>query len=57
MRYAIIETATGRVDNVILWDGETLFGAPNGYELVALGDTVCGPEWIYANGTFTPPTE
>jgi len=57
MRYAIVETATGRVDNVILWDGEALFAVAEGCELIALGDTACGPEWIYADGTFTPPTE
>lgn len=57
MRYAIVETATGRVDNVILWDGEALFAVAEGYELIALGETACGPEWIYVNGIFTPPTE
>jgi hypothetical protein len=57
MRYALIETATGRVDNVIIWDGEAYFPVPNGFDLIALGDTVAGPDWTYANGTFTAPTE
>lgn len=57
MRYAYIETATGRVENVILWDGEAYLPLPDGYKLVSLGDTACGPEWICANGIFTPPTE
>lgn len=57
MRYALIEIATGRVDNVILWDGEVYFAVAEGYELIALGDTACGPEWTYSNGVFTPPTE
>lgn len=57
MRYAIVETATGRVDNVILWDGEAFFPAPEGYELIAIGDAACGTDWIYANGSFTAPTE
>lgn len=57
MRYAIIETATGRVDNVIIWDGEALFAVADGFELIALGNTVCGPEWVYSNGSFQPPIE
>ena len=57
MRHALIETATGRVDNVIIWDGEAYFPVPEGYELVALGDVACGPDWICANGIFTAPTE
>jgi len=57
MRYAYIETATGRVENVIIWDGETFFPVPEGYELVPLGDIACGPEWTYLNKSFTQPTE
>jgi len=57
MRYALIETATGRVENVIIWDGEAFFPVPEGYELVALGDAACGLEWIYINGSFQPPIE
>lgn len=57
MKYALIEIATGRVDNVIIWDGEAYFLAPEGYELIALGDVICDINWIYANGTFTAPTE
>ena len=57
MNYALIETATGRVANVIVWDGEAYFQMPDGCELIVLGDTACGPEWTYANGIFTPPTE
>jgi hypothetical protein len=57
MKYALIEIATGRVDNVILWDGEAYFPAPEGCELIALGDVICDIDWIYANGTFTAPTE
>jgi hypothetical protein len=57
MRYAYIETATGRVENVIIWDGEAYFPVPEGYELIALGDVACGPEWIYINDSFQPPIE
>ena len=57
MRYAYIETATGQVQNVIIWDGEAFFSVPQGYELIALDDTACGPEWTYSNGVFTPPAE
>lgn len=57
MRYAFIETATGRVENVIIWDGEAFYPIAEGYELIALGDVACGPEWIYINGSFQPPTE
>lgn len=57
MRYAIVETSTGRVDNVIIWDGEALFAVAEGCELIAVGDAACGPEWTYGNGIFTPPTE
>ena len=32
-RYAIIESATGRIVNIVLWDGESAFAPPEGHEL------------------------
>lgn len=57
MRYALIEKATGFVESVILWDGETYYAISDNFELIALGDAVAGPGWTYADGTFTAPTE
>lgn len=57
MKYALIEKKTGQVEAVILWDGETFFPIAEQFELIAIGEIICGPGWTYTNGTFTPPTE
>ncbi len=57
MRYALVDKTTGIVDAVILWDGEAFYPVAENIELIALRDAVAGPGWMYANGTFTAPTE
>jgi hypothetical protein len=53
MNYAIIDN-TGLVVNVILWDGESEWQPPEGYQAVELTDGA-GIGWTYADGVFTPP--
>ena len=43
MRYLLM--SGNRVANVVVWDGETDWVAPDGV----------GPGWTYDDGTFTPP--
>jgi hypothetical protein len=57
-RYAMVNDATGVVDNVCNWDGElTTWAPPAGYTMVQLGDEHfhVGVFWTYANGVFTEP--
>lgn len=54
--YAVIEN--GVVINVILWDGETPLGLPNGQTTVLIPDG--SPAWIgwgYDGTEFTPPSQ
>ncbi len=55
MRYALIDKATGIVKGVILWNGEAFYPIADGFELVALSDTIAGPGWSYINGEFVAP--
>jgi hypothetical protein len=57
MRYALVDKATKIVEGVILWDGEAFYSVAENIELIELGDAIAGPGWMYANGTFTAPTE
>jgi hypothetical protein len=34
MRYAVINTATNGIENIILWDGNSLIELPEGYNAV-----------------------
>lgn len=34
MRYAVINTATNEIENIILWDGHSLIELPDGYNAV-----------------------
>lgn len=52
-RWAIVRGEA--VENVILWDGESVYEAPAGTELVALGDAVAAPGHSYINGEFVAP--
>lgn len=53
MRYAIIRN--GVVESVVVWDGETPWTAPEGTEVVAVGDRVANPRSRYDGTSFTPP--
>lgn len=58
-RYAMVNEATGVVDNVCNWDGElATWTPPAGYTMVRLTDEQhyhVGMLWTYANGVFTAP--
>lgn len=52
--YAIVNVATGLVENTILWDGVSNWDAPEG--LVAVPTEEAGIGWAYVDGVFvTPP--
>jgi hypothetical protein len=56
IRYAIINTSTNIVENVILWDGVSDWIPPENHIAVNAEDTIVGPKWIYnKNGSFTAP--
>jgi hypothetical protein len=57
MGYAIIQTSTGIVVNIVAWDGQSAWSPGNGFEVVALGNSGAGIGWTYADGVFTEPTE
>lgn len=54
MRYAIVNTTTNVVENVIIWDGETAYEPNAGYIVVEAPDQV-SIDWLYANGEFQSP--
>jgi hypothetical protein len=53
MRYAVINTNTGLVENVIELDEGGDWSAPEGCEIVE--SDVAGPGWAYSAGKFTAP--
>lgn len=55
MKYAVIRNGT--VENLVVWDGETDWTAPEGTEVVALDDRPAGPGWTYDGTSFTAPPE
>jgi len=54
MRYAIVNTATDVVENVIIWDGETPYEPNEGYIVVSASDQV-SIGWLYVNGELQAP--
>lgn len=53
-RYALINTATGLVENVIEWDGNTEAWQPDlGYIVIASEEAQMG--WHYVDGVFVAP--
>lgn len=55
MRYALINTATGAVENVIELDEDSDWPIPEGHEVVA--SDIAGPGWTYSAGEFSAPAE
>jgi hypothetical protein len=53
--YAVINTVTGIVENMILWDGteESGWYPPEG--CIAVQTDVAGIGWTYVDGVFIPP--
>lgn len=55
-RYAMIDTQSGIVVNVIEWNGdEATWRAPTGYTMVEDTKGEAGPGFKYDGTTFTPP--
>lgn len=52
--YIVLNTATNKVENCILWDGETPYVAPDGHQLIE-GSAHIGGYWIEHLNTFTEP--
>ena len=57
MKYAVINSETNIVENVIVWDGESHWAPPAGYYIEEIGDSCAGIGWSYINGQFAPPAE
>jgi hypothetical protein len=57
MGYAVINSQTNIVDNVIAWDGVSNWTPPNGCFVVLIGDSMASIGWSYINGQFIPPVE
>ena len=58
MRYAIVDSATKVVQNVIVWDGVTPFTPPTETTLVNVDGIPCGSGWIeQPDGSFIPAPE
>lgn len=53
MNYAAVNTETGLVENIVLWDGESEWSPGEGYE--AIQSDIAQIGWAYANGEFTAP--
>lgn len=51
--YAIVDTTTFLVVNVVVWDGGEAWTAPSGCTAVESG--VAGIGWSYTNGEFIAP--
>ena len=51
--YAIVDSATGIVESVAVWDGVTEWSPGEGY--IAVESDVAVHGWSYSNGSFTSP--
>jgi hypothetical protein len=54
-KYAVINTSTNLVENIIVWDGETSWEPPPGHISVNVDGLDVGIGWTYNNGSATPP--
>lgn len=50
MNYALINTETSIVENIITWDGASEWTPPNGFEVIQLSDL----DIVYIGGTRNP---
>jgi hypothetical protein len=60
--YAMVNNQTNRVDNVIVWDGVTLYTPAEGYTLVEIPapnetEPTPGEGWLCIDGVFTEVVE
>ena len=56
-RYAVVNEADYVVDNLVLWDGVTLWTPPENHIAVLIGAQMCDFGYSYdpATGLFSPP--
>lgn len=56
MKYAIVNNSTKVVENVIIWDGTSIYSPPAETTLVNVDNIPCGPGWIQQpDGSFISP--
>ncbi len=53
MRYALINIASGLVENVIELDADSNWPIPDGY--IVVQSDICSPGWDYINGELVAP--
>ena len=56
MQYAIVDS-TGKVLNVVIWDGETTYPLSSGQTLVESDNDNCHIGGTYIDGTFSAPAD
>jgi len=54
-RYALIDTKTNVVENIIEWDGGPQWSAPTGFQTLNVDNMHVDIGYTYANNTFTAP--
>lgn len=52
MEYAVINSETNIVENVVLWDGKSEWQPPAGTYTQSLTGTEAGIGWEFKNGVF-----
>lgn len=55
MKYAVINSDTNIVENVIIWDGVAPWTPPAGCYVEPVGDSGAGIGWSYIDGQFVAP--
>ena len=55
--YAMVNSSTKIVENIIDWDGVSDYSPPDGYILVRIVDEYVNPGWIYDGDSLVPPPE
>lgn len=55
--YAVVNTSTNIVENVVVWDGESEWAPGDGYVAVEITTDGVGIGWGYVDGVFTQPSE
>lgn len=53
-KYALINNQN-IVDNIVLWDGETVWTPPNKLQPINVENIECDIGWIYDGSVFTAP--
>lgn len=53
-KYAIVNSED-MVENIIVWDGASLWPTPEGRKLVSAEEKMCNIGWKHNNGNFFDP--